>query len=164
MPAGLINVLLGIQGRKMNSASNKYLLAAALCCALAALAHVGCIVFGGDWYRFFGAGEQMAQMAEQGLWYPTIVTSVIVVILCIWAFYGLSGSGAIKRLPLTRLALVGITGIFLLRGVSFVGLMPIFPENGLTFWLVSSAICLFIGGLFAVGTFQQWSFLGGKNA
>ncbi|MGK0474102.1 MAG: hypothetical protein ACJAR0_004602, partial [Candidatus Azotimanducaceae bacterium] len=41
---------LGIQGRKMNSASNKYLLAAALCCALAALAHVGCIVFGGDWY------------------------------------------------------------------------------------------------------------------
>jgi len=155
---------LGIQGRKMNSASNKYLLAAALCCALAALAHVGCIVFGGDWYRFFGAGEQMAQMAEQGLWYPTIVTSVIVVILCIWAFYGLSGSGAIKRLPLTRLALVGITGIFLLRGVSFVGLMPMFPENSLTFWLVSSAICLFIGGLFAVGTFQQWSFLGGKNA
>jgi hypothetical protein len=155
---------LGIQGRKMNSANNKYLLAAALCCALAALAHVGCIVFGGDWYRFFGAGEQMAQMAEQGLWYPTIVTSVIVVILCIWAFYGLSGSGAIKRLPLTRLALVGITGIFLLRGVSFVGLMPMFPENGLTFWLVSSAICLFIGGLFAVGTFQQWSFLGGKNA
>ena len=107
----------------MNSASNKYLLAAALCCALAALAHVGCIVFGGDWYRFFGAGEQMAQMAEQGLWYPTIVTSVIVVILCIWVFYGLSGSGAIKRLPLTRLALVGITGIFLLRGVSFVGLI-----------------------------------------
>jgi hypothetical protein len=42
--------------------------------------------------------------------------------------------------------------------------MPIFPENGLTFWLISSAICLFIGALFAVGTFQQWSFLGGKNA
>jgi hypothetical protein len=42
--------------------------------------------------------------------------------------------------------------------------MPMFPENGLTFWLVSSTICLFIGGLFAVGTFQQWSFLGGKNA
>ncbi|WP_375056082.1 hypothetical protein [Zobellella sp. DQSA1] len=148
----------------MNSESNKYLLAAAACCAVAALAHVGCIVFGADWYRFFGAGEQMVQMAEQGLWYPTMVTSAIILILFIWALYGLSGSGAIKRLPLTRLALVVITGIFIFRGVSFIGLMPIFPENSLTFWLISSGICLFIGGLFAVGSWQQWSKLGSKNA
>ena len=100
--------------------------------------HLGCIVFGGDWYRFLGAGEQMARMAEQGLWYPTIMTSGIVVVLLIWALYALSGAGAIKRLPLTRLALVVITAIFLLRGVSFVGLMPLFPENSVTFWLVSS--------------------------
>lgn len=147
----------------MHSVSNRYLLAAAICCFAAALAHVGCIVFGGDWYRFFGAGEQMARMAEQGLWYPTIVTSVIVLILFIWALYGLSGSGVIKRLPLTRLALVLIAGIFILRGVSFVALMPMFPENSLTFWLISSCICLFIGGLFAVGSFQQWSNLASKN-
>jgi hypothetical protein len=148
----------------MNSDRNKYLITAALCCALAALVHVGCIVFGGDGYRLFGAGEQMAQMAEQGLWYPTIVTSVIIVMLFICAFYGLSGSGVVKRLPLIRLALVLITGIFLFRGVSFVGLMTMFPGNSLVFWLVSSGICLFIGGLFAVGTFQQWSKLGGENA
>lgn len=148
----------------MNSDSNKYLVTAALCCVAAALAHVGCIVFGADWYRFFGAGEQMAQMAEQGLWYPTIVTSVIIVLLFIGALYGLSGSGVLNRLPLIRLALVAITGVFLIRGVSFVGLMPMFPENSLTFWIVSSGICLFIGGLFAIGTFQQWSKLGSKNA
>lgn len=148
----------------MNSATNKYLLAAAICCFAAALAHTGCIVFGGDWYRFFGASEQMARMSEQGLWYPTIITSVIVLVLLVWSLYGLSGAGAIKRLPLTKLALVLITSIFLLRGVSFVGLMPMFPENSLTFWLTSSAICLFIGGLFAVGSWQQWSDLGGKIA
>ena len=148
----------------MGSGSNKYLLAAALCCFAAALAHLGCIIFGADWYRFFGAGEQMARMAEQGLWYPTIVTSVIVMVLLVWALYGLSGAGAIKRLPLTKLALILITGIFLLRGVSFVGLMPLFPENSLTFWLISSGICLFIGGLFALGSWQQWSVLAKKNA
>ena len=149
----------------MNSASNnKYLLAAALCCFTAALAHLGCIVFGGDWYRFFGAGEQMAQMAEQGLWYPTIVTSVIVLVLFVCALYGLSGAGTIKPLPLTKLALILISSIFLLRGVSFVGLMPLFPENSLTFWLISSGICLFIGGLFALGSWQQWSVLAKKNA
>lgn len=148
----------------MNSASNKYLLVAALCCFAAALAHLGCILFGGDWYRFFGAGEQMARMAEQGLWYPKIVTSMIVLVLLAWAFYGLSGAGAIKRLPLTKLALILIAGIFLLRGVSFVALMPMFPENSLTFWLIGSGICLFIGSLFAVGSWQQRSVLGSENA
>ncbi|WP_284207688.1 hypothetical protein [Thalassotalea eurytherma] len=29
----------------------------AACCIVAALAHLGCIIFGEDWYRFFGAGE-----------------------------------------------------------------------------------------------------------
>ena len=139
----------------MQSASNKYLLAAAICCFAAALAHVGCIVFGGDWYRFFGAGEQMAQMAEQGLWYPTLATSFIVLLLMVWGLYGLSGAGFIKPLPFTTLALMLIAGIFLLRGVAFVGLMPMFPENSLTFWLISSGICLFIGSLFALGTWQH---------
>jgi hypothetical protein len=148
----------------VTSNNNKFLLAAALFCTVAALAHAGCIVFGGDWYRFFGAGEPMARMAEQGLWYPIIVTSGIVLILFTWSLYALSGAGVIKRLPLSRLALITITAIFLLRGVSFVGLMPVFPENSLTFWLVSSAICLLIGGLFAVGTYQQWSRLSSGNA
>ncbi len=148
----------------MQSTSNKYLLAAAICCFAAALAHLGCIVFGGDWYRFFGAGEQMARMAEQGLWYPTIVTSFIVLVLLVCTLYGLSGAGAIKPLPLIKLALILIASLFLIRGVSFVGLMPMFPENSLTFWVISSGICLCIGGLFAVGSWQQWPVLGGKNA
>ncbi|WP_198033576.1 hypothetical protein [Alteromonas sp. RW2A1] len=142
--------------------TNKYLIAAAIRCFAAALAHLGCIVFGGDWYRFFGAGEQMARMAEQGLWYPTIVTSVIVFILLVWSVYALSGAGVILRLPFTKIALILIAGILIIRGVSFVGLMQMFPENSLTFWLVSSGICLFIGSLFAVGSWQQRSAIGNK--
>ena len=143
-------------------AGNRYLVAGAWCCFAAALAHLGCIMFGGDWYRFFGAGEHMARMAEQGLWYPTLVTSFIVAMLVVWGCYALSGAGVIRRLPLTKLALVLISGVFLLRGVALVALMPMFPENSLTFWLVSSAICLLIGGLFAVGTWQQRTMLAGK--
>jgi hypothetical protein len=147
----------------MKSKHSKPLLAGALLCAVAALLHVGCIVFGGDWYRFLGAGEAMALMAEQGLWYPSIVTAVIVVILLVWSLYGLSGAGVIKRLPLTKLALLMISSIFLLRGVSFVGLMATLPENSMTFWLISSGICVFIGSLFAIGTYQQWSRLVGDK-
>ena len=103
---------LGIQGGKVHTSNNKHLLAAAICCFAAALAHLGCIVFGDDWYRFFGAGEQMARMAEQGLWYPTIVTSFIVLVLLVWALYGLSGACAIKRLPLTKLAIPSLPVYF----------------------------------------------------
>ncbi|KKO46641.1 hypothetical protein WG68_04965 [Arsukibacterium ikkense] len=135
---------------------NRYLIATALCCVIAAVAHLGCIVFGGDWYRFFGAGEQMAVLAEQGDPHPTIVTSVIVTVLLLWALFALSGAGVIRRLPLLRTALCVISAIFLLRGLAFVALMPLFPGNSLTFWLVSSAICLVIGLLYAVGTVQAW--------
>jgi hypothetical protein len=34
-----------------------------------------------------------------------------------FGFYALSGAGAIRRLPLLRTALVGITSIYLLRGL-----------------------------------------------
>jgi cytochrome bd-type quinol oxidase subunit 2 len=131
---------------------------------LAALAHLGCIVFGADWYRMFGAGEAMAQMAEQGLWYPTLVTLTIAAVLCIWGTFALAGAGVIKKLPFTRSILVVITSVFLLRAFSFPALMPSFPDNSLTFWLISSGICLLIGSLFAAGTKQEWSRLTQANA
>lgn len=139
------------------------LIIAAICSGIAALAHLGCIVFGGDWYRFFGAGEQMARMAEQGLWYPSIVTSVLVMVLLSWSLYAFSGAGMIRRLPLLRLALCIISAMYLIRAVAFYWLMPLFPENGLTFWLVSSSICLAIGVFYAVGTYQVWPDLSGRS-
>ncbi|GIU23293.1 hypothetical protein TUM4644_16600 [Shewanella colwelliana] len=140
----------------MFNAENKALVLAAYCSGLAAMAHLGCIIFGGDWYRFFGTGEQMATLAEQGHWYPSAVTSVIVVVLSIWTLYGLSAAKVIRQLPLIRLALIVISSIYLIRGVGFIWLMPMFPGNSLTFWLVSSGICLTIGLLYAVGTLQMW--------
>ncbi|MBS9921685.1 hypothetical protein [Vibrio alginolyticus] len=148
----------------MNRRQNKCLIASSACCFLAAFAHLGCIVFGSEWYRMFGAREAMAQMAEQGLWYPTLVTLTIAAVLCIWGTFTLAGAGVIKKLPLTRSILVVITSVFLLRAFLFPALMPSFPDNSLTFWLVSSGICLLIGSLFAVGTKQEWSRLTQSNA
>ena len=136
--------------------TNKYLIIAAFFSTLAALLHLGCVVFGGDWYRILGAGEAMAQMAEAGHIYPTLITSAIALMLLVWALYALSGAGMIMRLPLLRLGLMVISGICLLRGVAFVFLMPMFPDNSLTFWLVSSGFCLFIGVMYALGLRQAW--------
>jgi len=136
---------------------NFYLIAAAVLTGIAALAHFGCIIFGGDWYRLLGAGEQMAKMADNGLWYPTLVTLVIVVILLTWTLYALSGAKIIPRLPLLGLGLFVIALIFLLRGVAFVFIMPMFPGNSLTFWIVSSGISFSIGALYAFGLYTSKS-------
>lgn len=55
--------------------------------SIAAIMHIGIIFGGGDWYRFFGAGEQMAQAAESGKAFPAIVTVGIAATLSIWALF-----------------------------------------------------------------------------
>ncbi len=105
----------------------------------------------------------MAELAEQGHWYPTVSTLIISSILAIWALYALAGAGVISRLPLLRTALVLISGVYILRGLSFGVLIPYFPGNSLLFGLISSSICLFIGILYSVGTYQVWSKIGVHN-
>lgn len=140
----------------MQTSPNRFLLAGAAASAVAALVHFGCIVFGGPWYRFLGAGEGMARMAERGESHPTLMAAGIGTVLLVWSLYALSGAGVVRRLPLLRTALCAITAVYLLRGVAFLPLRPLFPGNSLTFWLVSSGICLAIGIVHAIGLRQRW--------
>lgn len=138
--------------------TSPYLLAGAVLSALAAVLHVCCIFFGPSWYRFFGAGERMAQLSAAGHIAPTLITSAIAALLAIWSLYALSGAGAVPRLPLVRVALCAITGIYLLRGIAGLGLAALSPgERSVAFWVWSSLICLGIGALHLVGTRQVWS-------
>ena len=141
----------------MRGYRNTFLIVGAALSALGALLHLGCILFGAPWYRFFGAGERMARMAAAGHWYPTAVTSCIVAILSVWSLYALSGAGVIRRLPLVRLVLCIITGVYLLRAVAFAPFHSYFPGNSAAFWLWSSAICFVIGLAHLVGLWQAWT-------
>lgn len=141
----------------MVNSRNRLLLAAALCSALAALLHLACIVWGAPLYRFLGAGEQMARMAEAGHWYPDVAALCIAGVLLIWSAYAASGAGLIRRLPLLRLVLCLITLIYLARGLGAVLIMPMFPGNSVLFWILTSAICLVIGLLHLLGLRQIWS-------
>ena len=145
----------------MKHSGTNYLTLAGGLTLIVATIHLGCIVFGADWYRFLGAGEQMAQLAEQGHWYPTVVTGVLVVIFVVWSAYAFSGAGLIRRLPLLRLGLCLITLVLLARALAFYFLMSAFPDNSLTFWLISSGICFALGAIYAAGIKQSWEFLRG---
>jgi hypothetical protein len=136
---------------------NKYLIVGAALSAVAAALHLACIVFGAEWYRAMGAGEQMAELAAAGSSYPTKITLFITGILMLWSLYALSGSGVIPRLPFLRLVLCAITAVYLLRGFGFFALMTIVPGRSMTFWLWSSAICAVFGVIHAIGLKTAWS-------
>lgn len=121
--------------------------------------HIAIIVGGPAWYRFFGAGENMARMAERSEVYPTMVTLAIAAVLAIWAAYAFSGAGLLPRLPLLRTALIIIAAIYLLRGIAFVPVLAISGQPITAFALWSSIIVLLYGTVHAVGIWLAWSSL-----
>lgn len=129
----------------------------------AALLHLGIIFGGPDWYRFFGAGERMARLSARGSAYPAAITAGIASLLGLWALYGLSGAGVIRRLPLLRLALVLIAGVYFARGALGIPLVlfvqgPYADElkGRMTFMVVSSLICIALGFCYAFGAAWVW--------
>lgn len=143
----------------MSAPPNPWLLLGALLSVLAALLHLAIIVKGGPWYRFFGAGEKMARMAESGHWYPAVLTAGIAVVLGIWSAYAMAGAGWMvdpARLPLLKFGLSAITAVYLLRGLAVVPLWWWAPTQATPFWWWSSAICLAYGLVHLLGVSQVW--------
>ncbi len=135
--------------------------------AIAALLHLAMIAGGPEWYRFFGAGEELARAAERGSAIPAVVTVGIAVVLAAWAAYAFAGAGLIPQLPAMRVALVLISGAYLARGLGVVPALIAWARGveriggyATPFALWSSAIALVYGLAYAVGTWKAWPELG----
>ncbi|MDO4905889.1 MAG: hypothetical protein Q4A16_10170 [Lautropia sp.] len=76
------------------------LITSASCSFLVALLHVYVIAKGAPAYRFFGAGEKLASMAERGSLLPTMLTAGITVVFLIFAAYYVAAVGWISPLPM----------------------------------------------------------------
>lgn len=96
------------------------LLVATGCSAFVAVLHVSIAVAGPAWYRYFGAPSLAAEIEAGKPLVPTILALAVAAVFVVWASYALSGAGAIRRLPLLRVALFAIAGVYLLRGVQVV--------------------------------------------
>ena len=88
---------------------------------------------------------------------PSVITSGIALGLFIWSLYAFSVAGLIAKLPLTQLALIVITSIYLIRGV--VGFCLIANPIGRSpaFWWWSSAISFSLGIIHLIGLIPQWN-------
>jgi hypothetical protein len=143
--------------------SEPFLLLAGILSSSAALLHIGVIIGGSAWYRFFGAGEEMAEMAELGSPVPAIVTFCIALLLTAWALYAFSGAGLMRRLPFLRPVLIIITAIYLFRGLGVVPIYFLSPEKVNDFLIWSSIVVTLFGLTYAVGIWRCWEDLGDRR-
>jgi hypothetical protein len=126
--------------------------------AIAAL-HIVIIFIGGQGYRYFGAGEDMARMDEAGSWQPALLTSAVTLVFIFFGFYGLAGAGRFRKLPFMKTMLIVIAVIFLIRGAGMIAEVymmivdPSYPSQMIFF----SAAALLVGICYSIGIRKNWS-------
>lgn len=64
--------------------------------------HIVVIFIGVPGYRYFGAGEDIVRLAEQGSALRVMITVLVATAFVVFSLYALSGAGRIRRLPLLR--------------------------------------------------------------
>lgn len=126
----------------------------------AALLHLACIFGGPTWYRFMGAGEGMARLAEIGSPKPALITLGIAAVLTAWAAFAFSGAGILPRLPLLKPVLLAICGIYALRAVALPLMLRHMPDRRAVFLYWSSAVVLVFAIVHGVGISLNWNRLG----
>ena len=93
-------------------------------------------------------------------WRLFLVGEAAALILVIFGLYALSGAGSMRRLPLLRLGLIGISGLLLLRGLFFILsaliILGILQGEILIQGEISTLVFLAAGIAFAVGTILNW--------
>lgn len=131
---------------------NRSLILGGVLSTIAAALHVAIIFGGAAWYRFFGAGEHMAQLDASGSPYPALLTEAIAMVLLVWGLYAFSGAGLLRPLPLLKPVLVLVSAVYLLRGLLLLPLWLWRPAEVDVFALWSSQVCIGFGLAYACGT------------
>ena len=145
---------------------NQWLILGGILSLAVALVHVIIIFIGAPAYRYFSAGEDMAKAAELGSVFPAVLTLVLAAVFAIWGFYGLSGAGIIRRLPLLKIALILIGAIYTIRGVAvFLQLFQIVTSSAEVAprEIMFSLVSLVIGLAYLIGTVTSWRSLGANS-
>lgn len=112
-------------------------------------------------YEYFGAPANLVAAARRGSAVPALITMIIALVFAGFALYALSGAGRAPKLPALRVLLVGISGIYILRGLVVVPefLLYSFERTLPVRMMVFSVTALVIGLIHAVGTARRWAAL-----
>ena len=84
---------------------------------LIGLAHLVAIYVGAEAYAFMDAPD-LARLASEGSVIPALVTGMVILFFFLFAAYGFSGAGLMKRLPFLKKGCVLIGILYVCRGLA----------------------------------------------
>ena len=88
---------------------------------LIAVGHLICLFFLADAFRAYGILDEMKHLCYGQEWLLYVVTVCLAVGFAIAGFYALSAAGDIRKLPLQRLVMIAIVGLYSIRVVVGIG-------------------------------------------
>ena len=83
-----------------------------------AIGHLGCLFALDEAFDAYGIKDVMYNMVFGHVWMLYAITVVLVLAFTLAGFYALSASGNIRRLPLTRMAIIVIIVLYSLRSLA----------------------------------------------
>ena len=83
-----------------------------------AIGHLGCLFALDEAFDAYGIKEVMHNMVFGHVWMLYAITVILVLAFTLAGFYALSASGNIRRLPLTRMAIIVIVVLYSLRSLA----------------------------------------------
>lgn len=125
------------------------LMAGGVLSAAAALLHLVVIAYGAPAYRYFGAGERLATLAENRSPVPALLTLGIAVTLAGFAAYAFAGAEMLT-LPWTRTVVFAIGALYSARGLALFPVLVV-RRRASRFDVVSSLVVLVMGLAYVAG-------------
>ncbi len=116
-----------------------------------AAAHLVGLLWAWSMFRAVGIEEDMRELAKQGAALPYVLTLITAAAFSVFALYGLSGAGVLRRLPILRGGLALIATIYLYRATWGAGAIA----DGDGAQIAFAAIALGIGLCYARGVLAQ---------
>ena len=83
-----------------------------------AIGHLGCLFALDEAFDAYGIKDVMYNMVFGHVWMLYAITVILVLAFTLEGFYALSASGNIRRLPLTRMAIIVIIVLYSLRALA----------------------------------------------
>ncbi len=136
----------------MDLSSKNLLVVGSVLSFLVAILHIA-LAIRPKLYDYFGASK-LSELTEQGSSFTVWITLGLVIMFIVWGFYGLSGAGIIKQLPLLRVVLISIGVIYLLRALMLPSDIVKFTQHAHPFrFIILSTGSLLAGLLYLIGAF-----------
>ena len=116
-------------------------------------AHIACLFFLDKAFAFYGIDGMMSSYAELWAPIPYLITVFLVFCFALAGLYALSADGDIKKIPLTRLAVIVICVLFI--GRALWGFAMMFGKDFSMLSLVTNLIALSVGICYLPGIMNK---------